>query len=121
MSILPPEGMQTQQREYWDDDRLMYFWRNDDDGEVYSRPYNEAELAGVQKRQMLDGLRAEADEAIVYLSERIKVSLAYFDNPAPTPEEMAAQVKVLCDLAAYSAGTLKRMILVLGELTDRPM
>jgi hypothetical protein len=28
---------------------------------------------------------------------------------------------VLSDLAAYSAGTLKRLIVVLGELTGRPV
>jgi hypothetical protein len=69
----------------------------------------------------LDGLRLQAEEAIPYLDARIDLSLAYFANPAPTAEETAAQIKVLSDLAAYSAGTLKRLIVVLGELTGRPL
>jgi hypothetical protein len=107
--------------EFWDDVRMLYFWRNPDDGLIYSRPYAEDEVAGKQKRLQLDGLRAQADEAITYLDERIALSLAYFNNPAPTADEQAAQVKVLSDLAAYSAGTLKRLIVVLGELTGRPV
>lgn len=49
------------------------------------------------------------------------MSLAYFAKPTPSAEEMAAQVKVPSDLAAYSAGTLKRLLVVLGELTGRPL
>ena len=116
-----PAGMADYMREYWDNTGLMYYWRNLDDGLVYSRPFNEEELAGVAKRQQLDALRTQAAEAIPYLDERIDLSLAYFANPAPTEAETAAQVKVLSDLAAYSAGTLKRMIVVLGELTGRPV
>ncbi|WP_420312521.1 hypothetical protein ACOB87_37785 [Streptomyces sp. YS-B37] len=116
--VEPPPGMTEFHMEFWDDETLTYYWRN---GPVYSRPYNEEELASRDKRMALDGLRAQAEDAIVYLSQRINVSLAYFAKPAPTSEEMAAQVKVLSDLAAYSAGTLKRLIVVLGELTGRPL
>ncbi|WP_432106161.1 hypothetical protein [Streptomyces sp. bgisy091] len=49
------------------------------------------------------------------------MSLAYFAKETPTAEETAAQIKLLSDLAAYSAGTLKRVIVVLGELTGRPV
>jgi hypothetical protein len=119
--IAPPAAMTEAYQEFWDDERMLYFWRNADDGMVYSRPFSADELAGANKRLQLDGLREQADEAIPYLSERINMSLAYLNNPAPTAEETAAQIKVLCDLAAYSAGTLKRMILVLGELTGRPV
>jgi hypothetical protein len=108
-------------KEFWDDERLLYFWRNPDDGQIYSRPFNEDEQAGVTKRVALDGLRIQAEAAIPYLDERIDLSLAFLVNPAPTAEDTAAQIKVLSDLAAYSAGTLKRLIVVLGELTGRPM
>lgn len=116
--VEPPAGMSEFHMEFWDDSTLTYYWRN---GPVYSRPYNEDELASRDKRMALDGLRAQAEDAIVYLSQRINVSLAYFAKPAPSAEEMAAQVRVLSDLAAYSAGTLKRLIAVLGELTGRPL
>ncbi|QJD50694.1 hypothetical protein SEA_ISSMI_48 [Streptomyces phage Issmi] len=119
--ISPPASMTEAYQEFWDDERMLYLWRNPDDGLIYSRPYAEDELAGVQKRQQLDGLHAQAGEAIDYLDARIDLSLAYLANPAPTAEEQAAQVKVLSDLAAYSAGTLKRLIVVLGELTGRPV
>jgi hypothetical protein len=99
----------------------MFYWFVSDDGQIYSRPYTDEEQAGKEQRLQLDGLRAQAEEAIGYLDARIDLSLTYFANPAPTAEEMAAQVKVLSDLAAYSAGTLKRLILVLGELTGRPV
>jgi hypothetical protein len=104
--------------EFWDDLTLTYYWRN---GPVYSRPYNEDELASRDKRMALDGLRAQAEEAITYLDHGIDLSLTYLVKPAPTAEELATQVKVLSDLAAYSAGTLKRLIVVLGELTGRPL
>ncbi|MEU8835227.1 hypothetical protein [Streptomyces sp900116325] len=116
--VQPPAGMTEFHKEFWDDSTLTYYWRN---GPVFSRPYNEEELASRDKRMALDGLRSQAEEAIAYLDARIDVSLAYFASPAPTAEEMAAQVKVLSDLAAYSAGTLKRLIVVLGELTGRPL
>jgi hypothetical protein len=120
--IEPPAGMGDAYQEFWDDERLMYFWReSSDNNAIYSRPYSETELAGIQKRLQLDGLRSQADEAISYLDARIDLSLAYFANPAPTAEETATQIKVLSDLAAYSAGTLKRLIVVLGELTGRPL
>lgn len=124
MSITPPADMASDDFDYYDDERDLYFWRDqrpDSDGLLYSRPYTEDELAGKAKRLQLDGLRAQAEEAIPYLDERIDLSLAYFANPAPTAEETAAQIKVLSDLAAYSAGTLKRLIVVLGELTGRPV
>ncbi|MEX1655484.1 hypothetical protein ABZ960_20245 [Streptomyces pseudovenezuelae] len=119
--ISPPAGMTDAYQEFWDDERMLYFWRNLDDGLIYSRPYAEDELAGVQRRLQLDGLHDQASGAIDYLDARIGLSLAYLANSAPTAEQMAAQVKVLSDLAAYSAGTLKRLILVLGELTGRPV
>ncbi|ATI18830.1 hypothetical protein SEA_DIANE_46 [Streptomyces phage Diane] len=107
--------------EYFDEVNLRYYWRNPDDGLAYSRPYTEAELAAREKRIALDGLRIQAEAAIPYLDERIDASLTYLANSAPTAEQAAAQIKVLCDLAAYSAGTLKRIIVVLGELTGRPV
>ncbi|MFF8845469.1 hypothetical protein ACF08N_22545 [Streptomyces sp. NPDC015127] len=124
MNIPPPAGMTEDDFDFYDDERELYFWRDqreDSAGIVHSRPYTADELAGKAKRLQLDGLRAEAEQAIPYLDERIDLSLAYFANPAPTAEETAAQIKVLSDLAAYSAGTLKRMIVVLGELTGRPV
>ncbi|MFE9924236.1 hypothetical protein ACFYQA_22440 [Streptomyces sp. NPDC005774] len=124
MSEVPPEGMTEDRFDYYDDERELYFWRDERDGKahvVYSRPYDGAELAGKAKRAQLDGLRVQAEEAIGYLDERIDLSLAYFETPEPTAEETAAQMKVLSDLAAYSAGTLKRVIVVLGELTGRPV
>jgi hypothetical protein len=39
----------------------------------------------------------------------------------PTAEETAAQIKNLSDLAAYSGGTLKRVIKALSVLTNRPI
>jgi hypothetical protein len=108
-------------KEFWDNERLLYFWRNADDGQIYSRPFNEDEQAGLTKRVALDGLRIQAEAAIPYLDERIDLSLAFLANPSPTAEETAAHIKVLSDLSAYSAGTLKRLIVVLGELTGRPM
>ncbi|AXQ61104.1 hypothetical protein SEA_HANK144_49 [Streptomyces phage Hank144] len=124
MSETPPAGMGPEDFDHYDDERNLYFWRDertDGDGLVYSRPYDEDELAGKTKRLQLDALRAQADEAIPYLDARIDLSLAYFALPAPTAEETAAQIKNLSDLAAYSAGTLKRLIVVLGELTGRPV
>jgi hypothetical protein len=116
--VEPPAGMTEFHKEFWDDATSTYYWRN---GPVFSRPYNEGEVASRDKRMALDGLRLQAEEAIPYLDARIDLSLAYFANPAPTAEETAAQIKVLSDLAAYSAGTLKRLIVVLGELTGRPL
>ncbi|WAB08751.1 hypothetical protein SEA_ANDRIS_47 [Streptomyces phage Andris] len=124
MTIAPPASMTANDFDFYDDERSLYFWRDertDSADVVYSRPYTEVELAGKAKRLQLDALRAQADEAIPYLDERIDLSLACFANPAPTAEETAVQIKVLSDLAAYSAGTLKRLIVVLGELTGRPV
>ncbi|QAX95498.1 hypothetical protein SEA_BARTHOLOMEWSD_49 [Streptomyces phage BartholomewSD] len=124
MSETAPAEMADGRFDFYDDVRELYFWRDeraDSANVIYSRPYTAEEVAGKAKRAQLDGLRAEAETAIPYLDERIDLSLAYFDNPAPTAEETAAQMKVLSDLAAYSAGTLKRMIVVLGELTGRPV
>lgn len=124
MSETPPAEMADGRFDFYDDTRELYFWRDeraDSAGVIYSRPYTAEEVASKAKRLQLDILRAEAETAISYLDERIDLSLAYFANPAPTTEETAAQVKVLSDLAAYSAGTLKRVIVVLGELTGRPV
>jgi hypothetical protein len=106
--------------EFWEDSTQTYYQRAED-GLVYSRPYTENELARYVKERQLDVLGQAAREAIPYLDERIDKSLAYLALSAPSPEETAAQIKVLSDLAAYNAGTLKRMILVLGELTGRPV
>ncbi|ATI18748.1 hypothetical protein SEA_DAUDAU_47 [Streptomyces phage Daudau] len=122
--IAPPAGMTDTDFDYYDDERELYFWRDektDSAGTIYSRPYTDEEKAGKAQRAQLNDLHTQAVEAIPYLDERIDLSLAYFANPAPTSEETAAQVKVLSDLAAYSAGTLKRVIAVLGELTGRPV
>ncbi|AVE00428.1 hypothetical protein SEA_OZZYJ_47 [Streptomyces phage OzzyJ] len=109
------------QSEFYDDVARVYYWFNEEDRLVYSRPYTQTEVAGMGVRGQLDLLRAQADEAMVYLDERIDISLLYLENLDPTPEQMAEQVKVLSDLAAYSAGTLKRLILVLGSLVNRPV
>ncbi|MET8111149.1 hypothetical protein [Streptomyces prasinus] len=124
MNETPPEGMAEDQFDFYDDARELYFWRDEgfpDAQVIHSRPYTAEEVADKAKRAQLDDLRVQAEEAIGYLDERIDLSLAYFETPEPTAEEMAAQVKVLSDLAAYSAGTLKRVIVVLGELTGRPV
>ncbi|QAY17727.1 hypothetical protein KGG99_gp46 [Streptomyces phage Werner] len=109
------------QSEFYDDVARVYYWFNEEDRLVYSRPYTQTEVAGMGVRGQLDLLRAQADEAMVYLDERIDISLLYLENLDPTPEQIAEQVKVLSDLAAYSAGTLKRLILVLGSLVNRPV
>ncbi|QOV06172.1 hypothetical protein KGG72_gp42 [Streptomyces phage Salutena] len=124
MSETPPAEMADGRFDHYDDERELYFWRDeraDSKGVIYSRPYTAEEVAGKAKRAQLDGLRVEAEGAIPYLDERIDVALAYLEIPEPTSEEMAAQLKNLADLAAYSAGTLKRVIVVLGELTGRPV
>ncbi|WP_436739895.1 hypothetical protein [Streptomyces sp. BBFR102] len=124
MSEAPPEGMVDGQFDYYDDARELYFWRDEgasSEGLILHRPYTEDEIVEKAKRLQLDGLRAQADEAIPYLDERIDLSLAFLDNTNPSPEDAAEQIRVLSDLAAYSAGTLKRLIVVLGELTGRPV
>lgn len=122
--IAPPAGMNDTDFDYYDDERELYFWRDektDSADVIYSRPYTDEEKAGKAQRAQLNDLHAQAQEAIPYLDERIDSCLAYLALEAPTGEQGAAQVKVLCDLAAYSAGTLKRVIAVLGEMTGRPV
>lgn len=128
MSETPPEappveapaGMSPEDFEFWDDSTLTYYERLPD-GVISARPYNENEVAQLQTQASLDGLHEEAIGAIGYLDQRIDLSLAYLALPAPTGEETAAQIKVLSDLAAYSAGTLKRVIKVLSVLVNKPM
>ncbi|AWY07613.1 hypothetical protein SEA_YOSIF_49 [Streptomyces phage Yosif] len=116
----PPAGMGANDIEFWDDASLTYYERSSD-GLVYSRPYGENELASYEKRRQLEGLAAQAAEAIPYLDQRIDANLAYLANPNPTPEETAAQIKVLADISAYNAGTLKRVMVVLAELTGQEL
>ncbi|ATE85151.1 hypothetical protein SEA_GOBY_46 [Streptomyces phage Goby] len=116
-----PSPIPAGQTDFYDDASQVYYWFNQDDGQVYSRPYSVKEIEGTYVRQALNGLHSQADEAMVYLDERIDKSLLYLENLEPTPEQLYEQVKVLSDLAAYSAGTLKRLIVVLGELTKRPV
>ncbi|RPF45773.1 hypothetical protein EDD96_2337 [Streptomyces sp. Ag109_G2-6] len=118
--VEPPAGMGPEEYEFWDDTTLTYYERQDD-GTVISRPYNENEVAQYQARAALDSLQQEAATAIGYLSDRIDLSLAFLALTEPTAEETAAQIKVLSDLAAYSAGTLKRVIKVLSVLLNRPV
>lgn len=118
MTVTPPEGLRDDWHEYREDATQTYYERSSD-GVVTSRPYTEAEVAEQAKKVQLDDLHAQAEEAIPYLDERIDLSLAYFAKPDPTAEETAAQIKVLSDLAAYSAGTLKRLIVVLADLIGR--
>ncbi|WJN62669.1 hypothetical protein [Streptomyces phage phiScoe10] len=118
--VTPPAGMADYAIEHWGDATLTYYERNND-GQVFARPYTENELASYQKQRMLDGLAVEAAAAIGYLDVRIDASLAYLALPSPSPEETAAQIKLLSDMAAYNAGTLKRVLGVLGELTGRPV
>ncbi|MCX5236267.1 hypothetical protein OG824_13760 [Streptomyces prunicolor] len=106
-------------REYWDDMGLMYYWRNLDDGLVYSRPFDEEELAGIAKRQMLDKLGEEAKEAIVLNDGWIHANSAFLLVEAPTQDELLTQIRSLTEQASYQAGTAKRVIKVLAELTGR--
>ncbi|WP_432006274.1 hypothetical protein [Streptomyces parvus] len=124
MSVAPPEEMPDDQYDFYDDERELYFWRDqaEDTGLIFYRPYSADEVVAKAKRVQLDGLRAQADEAIPYLDERLDVCLAFMEKPEPiSPEELVAHLKLVSDLAAYSAGTLKRLIVVLGELTGRPV
>ncbi|MGW0705058.1 hypothetical protein ACWD4G_03620 [Streptomyces sp. NPDC002643] len=116
----PPAGMSPEDYEFWDDASLTYYERRAD-GTVIARPYTEGEVSQHQDELALDGLHAEATFAIDYLDERIDLSLAYLALPAPTGEETAAQIRVLSDLAAYSAGTLKRLIKVLSVMLNKPV
>jgi uncharacterized protein YciW len=106
--------------EFWEDGTLTYYERAAD-GLVYSRPYTENELARYAKERQLDMLGAAAKEAIPYLDERIDKCLAYLALASPSSEETTELVKVLADLASYNAGTLKRIIVVLGDMTSRPV
>ncbi|WJN62824.1 hypothetical protein [Streptomyces phage phiScoe2] len=115
-----PEGMEPNAVEFWGDSTLTYYERQAD-GTVTSRPYDEGEMANYTKQRQLDALHAAATEAVPYLDARIDKCLAYLSLTVPSPEETNAIVSVLADLAAYNAGTLKRMIVVLGELTGRPV
>lgn len=115
-----PEGMNPNAIEFWDDSTLTFYERQVD-GTIVARPYNENEMAHYTKQRQLDVLGAAAKEAVPYLDERLVKCLDYMSLTSPSPEETAAMMVNLCDLAAYSAGTLKRIIVVLGELTGRPV
>ncbi|WP_217507019.1 hypothetical protein [Streptomyces lunaelactis] len=116
----PPAGMGPEDYEFWDDATLTYYERRAD-GTVIARPFTETEIAQHQDELALDSLHSEAAFAIGYLDERIDLSLAYLALPAPTGEETAAQIRVLSELAAYSAGTLKRLIKVLAVMLNKPV
>ncbi|WJN63143.1 hypothetical protein [Streptomyces phage phiScoe44] len=119
-TVQAPEGMNPNAVEFWDDTTLTYYERQVD-GTIVSRPYNESELANYTKQRQLDLLGAAAKEAVPYLDDRLVKCLGYLELSSPSPEQTAEIIKNLCDLAAYSAGTLKRMIVVLGEPTGRPV
>jgi len=114
-----PAGMADYMSEYWDDTGLMYYWRNLDDGLVYSRPFNEEELSGIAKRQMLDQLGQEAKEAIVLNDGWIDQNDAFLTIETPTEDDVLTQLRSLTLQASYQAGTAKRVIKVLAELTGR--
>ncbi|WJN62978.1 hypothetical protein [Streptomyces phage phiScoe25] len=118
--VTPPAGMTENAIEFWDDETQTYYERSSD-GLVYSRPYTENELARYAKERQLDQLGEEAKVAVDYLDDRLVKALAYAALPSPTPEETHAAILNLCDLAAYSAGTLKRVLVVLGEVVGRPV
>ncbi|MFJ3775195.1 hypothetical protein ACIPX0_26215 [Streptomyces sp. NPDC090075] len=119
MSDGAPAGMLDYMAEYWDDIGLMYYWRNADDGLVYSRPFNEEELAGIAKRQMLDELGEEAKEALVLNDGWIHQNTAFLAIEIPTDDDVLTQLRSLTEQASYQAGTAKRVIRVLAELTGR--
>ncbi|MEU4731056.1 hypothetical protein [Streptomyces sp. NPDC023588] len=110
-----PAGMAEENYEFWDDATLTYYERRAD-GTVTAQPYSEAEVTQQQDELALDSLHAEAAFALDYLDERIDLSLEFLALPEPTGEQTAAQVKVLSDLSAYSAGTFKRLIKVLSVM-----
>lgn len=114
----PPAGMNPEDFEFWDNATLTFYERRAD-GTVVARPYSGTEVAQHKEELTLDSLHGEAGFAIDYLDERIDLSLAYLALPAPTGEETAAQVRVLADLSAYSAGTLKRLIKVLAVMLNK--
>ncbi|MFD3560871.1 hypothetical protein ACFWVU_14495 [Streptomyces sp. NPDC058686] len=115
-----PPGMGPGDFEFWDDTSRTYYERQPD-GALTTRPYSEEEVQQIEDESALDSLHEEALAAIDYLDNRIDLSLAYFALETPSAEETAAQIKNLSDLAAYSAGTLKRVIKVLSVLTNRPI
>ncbi|WP_412076921.1 hypothetical protein ACLF6K_17595 [Streptomyces xanthophaeus] len=119
-SVDAPVGMNPEDFEFWDDATLTFFERLAD-GTVTARPYSANEVAQHREELALDGLYAEAGFAIDYLDKRIDLSLAYLALPAPTDAETAAQIRVLSDLSAYSAGTLKRLIKVLAVMLNKPI
>ncbi|MFK0099268.1 hypothetical protein [Streptomyces sp. NPDC091040] len=115
-----PKGMGPDEFEFWDDDSRTYYERQPD-GTLVARPFNDEEVQQIEDEGALDALHEEALAAIDYLDGRIDLSLAYFALETPTTEQTAAQIKNLSDLAAYSGGTLKRVIKVLSVLTNRPI
>lgn len=119
-SVEPPAGMGPEDYEFWDEASLTYYERRAD-GTVIARPFTEKEVGQHQDELALDSLHTEAASAIQYLDERIDLSLAYLTLPTPTSEETAAQIRVLSDLSAYSAGTLKRLIKVLAVMLNKPI
>ncbi|MGZ2360703.1 hypothetical protein LRE75_29160 [Streptomyces sp. 372A] len=119
-AAIPPPPMGPDDYEFWDDSTQTYYERQPD-GTVSARPYNEAEVAEVQSKLGLESLHREANDAIEYLDQRIDLSLAFLALPAPSAEETAEQIKVLSDLSAYSAGTLKRLIKVLSVVLNMPI
>ncbi|ATE85073.1 hypothetical protein SEA_CELESTE_47 [Streptomyces phage Celeste] len=108
-----PEG----QTNYYDDANRVYYWFNEEDGQVYSRPYNEGEMNDMPTRMMLTALGAEAAEAIVLNDQWIAANDAFLLVEAPTQEELLAQIRSLTVQASYQAGTAKRVIRVLAGLT----
>ncbi|QMP84591.1 hypothetical protein KGG93_gp46 [Streptomyces phage Endor2] len=116
----PPADMDESAMEFWDDTTQTYYERSAD-GLVYSRPYTENELARYAKERQLDQLGTEAKAAVGYLDDRLVKALAYTQIPSPSPEQTQAAILNLCDLAAYSAGTLKRVLVVLGDVVGRPV
>ncbi|MER5851008.1 hypothetical protein ABT126_29280 [Streptomyces sp. NPDC002012] len=120
VNVEPPAGMSAEDYEFWDDPSRTYYERQPD-GSLTTRPFNDEEVQQIEDEGALDTLHEEALAAIDYLDSRIDLSLAYFGLETPTAEETAAQIKNLSDLAAYSAGTLKRVIKVLSVLTNRPI
>ncbi|WP_282703781.1 hypothetical protein [Streptomyces sp. CC219B] len=119
-SVEAPAGMAPEDYEFWDDSTRTYYERQAD-GTITARPYTEAEVTQYENELALDSLHAEAATAIQYLDERIDLCLAYLTLTAPTREQTDTQTRVLADLAAYSAGTLKRLIKVLAVMLNKPV
>jgi hypothetical protein len=112
--------MTDEAMEFWDDTTQTYYERNSEHL-VYARPYTENELARYAKERQLDQLGVEAKTAVSYLDDRLVKALTYTQIPSPSPEQTQAAILNLCDLAAYSAGTLKRVLVVLGDVVGRPV